>query len=106
MTVDQLLDVLRRRGVRLAAGGGGRIRCRPATALDQFLIQEIIHHKVELLRLLCEGRGDTNGDGHADREWRRFWSVAKPWPDGSGWYDPQAMTPALFKWLNNSSNNS
>jgi len=38
-------------------------------------------------------------------EWRRFWSVAKPWPDGSGWYDPQAMTPALFKWLNNSSNN-
>ena len=28
------------------------------------------------------------GDSYADAEWRRFWSVARPWPDGTGFYDP------------------
>ena len=28
---------------------------------------------------------------HADREWRRFLAVCRPWRDGRGWYNPVEM---------------
>jgi len=104
MPLVHLLIELCSRGVRLGSQDGN-LWCEPAGALDQALREELIRHKAKLLKLLGSSVTQAKAEGHADREWRRFWSVAKPWPDGSGWYDPQAMTPALFKWLNNSSNN-
>ena len=54
-------------------------------------------HKPELLAILAaKPEPPTVGqpETHADREWRRFLAVSRPWPDGRGLYDPGALRDA------------
>ncbi len=91
--VDELVGVLTARGIELRAEGG-RLRFRPRAAMTPDLAERVKRHKPELLAMLAGGPepvADDRPETHADREWRRFLAVARPWPDGRGWYDPREL---------------
>jgi len=87
--VVELLAELAARGIELQAVSG-RLRFRPAAAMTPDLARRVEACKPELLALLTGSPEPPAGrqlENHADREWRRFLAVCRPWPDGRGWYD-------------------
>lgn len=102
MTAPELLADLTAHGVRLAARDGRLAYDAPAGMMTPERLGLLRACKPELLVLLGgtpepepptderpESPWPPESDGYADQEWRRFIAVARPWPDGRGWYDPR-----------------
>ena len=93
MTPLELLANLEARGVRLTARADRLVYDAPAGVMTAELLGLLRANRAELLAALTarpqpEPPAVGQLESHADREIRRFWSVARPRPDGRGWYDP------------------
>jgi len=122
MTVGtaQLLSELSDRGVRVERVAD-RLRLSPRSAVTPEIAERVRRHKPELLDVLADStsretpppssetptasarnqqagrpiRGIELVARHdVEAEIARFLRVCRPYPDGSGWYDPTAMDPA------------
>lgn len=86
-----LLDLLTARGVT-AEPVDGKLRCRPRGAITPEVRRVVRKHGRALLRFLREQAAGAAAvdatESHADLEARRFWAVAVPHRDGSGYFDP------------------
>jgi len=94
VSAAELLAELTARGVRLTACGDRLAYDAPAGVMTAELRDRVKACKPELLAMLAgnpEPAPDARPETHADREWRRFLAVCRPWPDGRGWYDPREL---------------
>lgn len=117
--VHDVLEALSSMGITIEAHGDS-LRYHPAAALTPELRLAVKSCKAGLLEMLKSPKDlgvvaaplsltapgtqvhpigtlthpPADGDSYADLEWARFEQIAKPLPDGGGWFDP-AFGPDL-----------
>jgi len=81
--IHDLLECLSCMGISLSVRNG-RLSYQPKDAMEPPVLEAVRNSKSELLELLSA----TGSKSKADIEFDWFERVAKPTPNGSGWYDP------------------
>ena len=81
--IHDLLECLSCMGISISVCNG-RLSYQPRHAMEPHILEAVGNSKSELLELLSA----TGSKSKADIEFDWFERVAKPTPNGSGWYPP------------------